>query len=435
MILSLLLTSVMAASLRPPGPSSEEGSDLRVSGSGRYLVRSDGSPFFWMGDTAWQLFVKLSKSEATLYLRDRANRGFTVIQAGIITWDGNIPNAYGIPAFGGTDVSQPNEAFFQNVDAAIDLAAQEGLHLGLLPLFVGSKSSRWLVDETTAYNYGQWLGNRYKSRRNIIWILGGDLAGDYGGLTDIWRALAKGIAVGVTGTEDYSKTIMTYHPCGSPCASSTWFQNEAWLSFNMSQSHESPSSIYSLINSDYNLPIVKPTGIGEGWYESSNPSSGSLGGTAVNIRRESYWSFLAGGYYTYGNDPIYWFGSGWEHSLNTPGAQDMTIYKNLLTSRQWWKFVPDQSIFASGAGSDDTLNAAARSTDGDSIIVYLSSPSTISINMDKITASGTVSAHWFDPASGLQAPIGTYPNTGTQSFASPSEWVDAVLLLDATWLP
>jgi Protein of unknown function (DUF4038) len=96
---------------RPDGQPAQAGSDLRVSDNGRYWIKADGTAFFWMGDTAWQLFVKLDQSDANLYLADRARRGFTVIQACIITWDGNIPNAYGDPAFNGNDVSQPNEAF------------------------------------------------------------------------------------------------------------------------------------------------------------------------------------------------------------------------------------------------------------------------------------------------------------------------------------
>ena len=54
---------------------------LRVSDNGRYLQTLDGKPFFWLGDTAWELFHRLSREEAEMYLKNRAAKGFTVIQA------------------------------------------------------------------------------------------------------------------------------------------------------------------------------------------------------------------------------------------------------------------------------------------------------------------------------------------------------------------
>ena len=79
--------------------------------------------------------------------------------------------------------------------------------------------------------YGEWLGNRYKSK-GIIWVLGGDRPA--GGYENIWRAMARGIVTGVTGGENYRAVLMTYHPQGG-ATSSTWFHNDAWLSFNMQQ--------------------------------------------------------------------------------------------------------------------------------------------------------------------------------------------------------
>ncbi|RYY22271.1 MAG: DUF4038 domain-containing protein, partial [Chitinophagaceae bacterium] len=54
---------------------------LQVSENQRFLVTKDGKPFFWLGDTAWELFHRLSREEADTYLKNRADKGFTVIQA------------------------------------------------------------------------------------------------------------------------------------------------------------------------------------------------------------------------------------------------------------------------------------------------------------------------------------------------------------------
>lgn len=57
---------------------------LRVSENNRYLVGENGTPFFWLGDTAWELFHRLDGEEATRYLEDRAGKGVTVIQAVVL---------------------------------------------------------------------------------------------------------------------------------------------------------------------------------------------------------------------------------------------------------------------------------------------------------------------------------------------------------------
>ena len=68
---------------------------------GRYLQYADGRPFFYLGDTAWELFHRTTREEARLYLEDRARKGFTVIQAVCLAErDGlRVPNAYGALPF------------------------------------------------------------------------------------------------------------------------------------------------------------------------------------------------------------------------------------------------------------------------------------------------------------------------------------------------
>ena len=48
---------------------------LRVSENRRFLVHADGKPFFYLGDTAWELFHRLNRENATRYLDDRARIG------------------------------------------------------------------------------------------------------------------------------------------------------------------------------------------------------------------------------------------------------------------------------------------------------------------------------------------------------------------------
>ena len=66
------------APARPAGPLP----GLAVSDNKRFLVTADGRPFFWLGDTAWELFHRLNREDAHRYLRNRAERRFTVDPGG-----------------------------------------------------------------------------------------------------------------------------------------------------------------------------------------------------------------------------------------------------------------------------------------------------------------------------------------------------------------
>src|SRR5262245_43154442 len=110
---------------------------LKVSPNGRYFVDQDGKPFFYLGDTCWLLFQRLDRQEVDEYLKDRAAKGFTVIQAYVIRGldkrhpDGNS-SLLGESPFIDRDVTRPNEAFFKNVDHVVNRANELGLVMGLV---------------------------------------------------------------------------------------------------------------------------------------------------------------------------------------------------------------------------------------------------------------------------------------------------------------
>jgi hypothetical protein len=84
---------------------------LKVAKNGFDLQLENGTPFFWLGDTAWELFHRLTLPEIKLYLQNRADKGFNVIQAVVLAeFDGlRIPNRYGQVPFHDLDPAKPNE--------------------------------------------------------------------------------------------------------------------------------------------------------------------------------------------------------------------------------------------------------------------------------------------------------------------------------------
>lgn len=147
---------------------------LKVSDNHRYLVTADGKPFFYLADTAWELFHRLNRQDAELYLTDRTAKRFNVIQAVVLAEYGGltIPNAYCHLPLIYNDPTKPNEDYFKDVDAIVDEAASLGLYVGMLPTWGGPE----IFNPQNASVYGEFLGRRYKDKP-IIWILGGDRPG------------------------------------------------------------------------------------------------------------------------------------------------------------------------------------------------------------------------------------------------------------------
>ena len=213
---------------------------LIVSANGHYLQFEDGTPFFWLGDTGWELFHRLKMDEISTYLENRSSKGFNVIQAVVLAeMDGlTKPNQNGDLPFENLDPLKPNEKYFSFVDSVIKLAASRNLYIGLLPTWGDKVTRLWgagpvVFNKENAFLYGKWIGNRYKNSPNIIWILGGDrpAKNDSNDWTPIWRAMARGI---LNSTAHHA--LITYHPWGGNNSTSQFIHSETWLNINMMQS-------------------------------------------------------------------------------------------------------------------------------------------------------------------------------------------------------
>lgn len=422
--------------------------NLRVSDNGRYLVYKDGTPFFYLGDTAWELFHRLDREEADLYLQDRADKGFTVIQAVVLAEHDGLhdPNAYGERPLIDADPTKPNEAYFQHVDYIIEKAEDLGLHIALLPTW-GDKvfKDKWGVgpevfNPDNAYAYGKYIGARYKNQANIIWVIGGD-RNPRKDSEDValWRAMAKGVTEAVGGNDN---ALMTFHP---QTASSTWFHNDDWLDFNMLQtSHCADTKVWEKVSADYNRSPVKPIMDAEPMYEEI-PVCFDLEKNGYadpdDIRRKAYLNLFAGAHgHTYGCNNIWQMYAPdrkphinatkpWYESLDLPGAHSMTYVKRLMVSRPLLERIPDQSMVVE---TSDHYRERVQATRGEAYaFVYASSGKPFEIILGKITGK-KVKASWYNPRNGSVTSLGTFKNKGKRTFTPPVqvEGEDWVLIMD-----
>lgn len=428
---------------------------LEISSNQRYFTL-DGAPFFWLGDTAWLLFSKLTPEESRVYLENRAQKGFTVIQATLVHKHG-YALATGAPALTDDDFARPFEpnsanGYWAHVLNTVRYARSLGLFMALLPAWGGFAKDGKLNPEN-AEAYAGFLADYFGEEDNVLWLVGGDVRGD--AAPETFRI------IGQTLKSRMPNALVGYHPFGR-CSSSYWFHEDEWLDFNMFQSghrdYEQKTlgswddnavfygeDNYRYVMDDYGKNPVKPTLDGEPSYEQiphglHDPAQPFW--QAADVRRYAWWSVLTGAAgHTYGDNAImqFWKGtekgaygvkSTWDRALHDPGSGQMRHLKRLCLA----------AGFETGRFRDDlTENKGIRHawhpaflTDS-CLIVYEYEGNPVLVHADRLPFE-SVKGYWMDPVSGA---IGTFGKVRKipQTFCPPvregetNDWV--LILADA----
>jgi chitodextrinase len=417
---------------------------LKMSSNGRYLVDQDDVPVLIVGDAPHDLINMLSLTDANTYLMNRQNYGINSL------WVELVCNSYtncnsdgttddGIAPFTTPgDLSTPNPVYFDKVDAVLDLAAARGMTVFLDPTETGGWMEIFRANGTSkAYEYGQYLGNRYKDFPNIVWLQGNDF------LT--WQdpeddALILAIANGIRSADtNHIQTIQLHYNASHSLNDSNW---KGIIGLNAVYTYY---PTYAEVNLAYNQPDPVPVFLVEANYEFEN-NMGNDPSTPEVLRRQEYWSILAGALagHIYGSGWIWRFSTNWQDHLDTPGIAQFEIMKNFFTSYPWYKLVPDQSqtLVTSGFGTyadtgpihTNDYVTSAITADRTLAMAYLPTVRKVTVDMSQMATS--VIARWFDPSDGTFLTLGTFGNTGSQAFtplgANHDGDGDWVLVLEAT---
>lgn len=427
---------------------------LKVSDNHRFLSTEKNDPFFWLGDTGWLLFTKLTREETEIYLEDRHRKGFNVIQVMVLHDLKHAVNVYGDSALINNRIDQPKTTpgssfedpaaydFWDHIDYLIDLAGKKGLYMALVPVW-GSNVRAGMVNSAQAEKYAAWIAKRYHNRTNVIWLNGGDVRGSDS--TEVWKT------IGSTISQANQNQLITYHPFGRT-QSSEWFHNEPWLDFNMFQSghrrydQDTTGRAYGednwkYANVDYSLLPVKPVidgepsyeGIPQGLHDATQPFW-----TDADVRRYAYWSVFAGcfgftyghsaimQFYRNGDNPEYGARIHWDVALGAPGASQMKYLKELILSKPFFERVPANNLLAGTNGLKYDYIAVTRGNNY--VLGYTCNGSDISLNLKELGWSG-YNASWFNPRSGIVSGIGSDTIAGVVNFDPPgvkepgNDWV------------
>ncbi len=383
---------------------------LCVHTSGRYLTAADGTPFFLLGDTAWNLLHDLTREETMHYLTTRRAQGFNFIQTVVLAEnDGlRVPNAYGrVPLCrdetGCFCPDRPDTAgdysYFDHVEWVISAAEELELYIGLLPTW-GDKFNLWWGDgpevftPDNAFAYGRFLGERLCRHSNIVWVLGGDRPPEKDAHYAIIDRMAEGLKAG-----DGGKFLMTYHPQGQHTSGEYWHER-TWLDFNMMQTgHDKPApACYQLAAQEYARTPHKPVMDGEPCYEDipANVKPG-FGYWYDDAPRRAAWRDLLSGTcsHTYGHHAVWQMNRiyspycpfTWQEALHRPCAEQLHVLRDFVAAHPPFGGLPLTDAVADNVAGDDYV-AALMCEGGTYLYFPRAATVTLTLPFDPQTADG-----------------------------------------------
>ena len=453
------LAPMCIAKTRPAYP-------LRFSANHRYLIDSQNVPFLIVGDSPQSLLVNLSTSQMETYMADRQAHGFNsiLVMALCASYTAGYSNGDtfdGIPPFtvgsspSDYDLSTPNPAYFSRLDTLVRMAARHGLVVFLDPIETGG----WLTTlenngPTKAYDYGVFLGNRYKALPNIVWESGNDFQTWNSSPND--NNLVYQVMAGIASVDSRHVQTIELNYLESYSNQDTAVLAPVLTLDPAYTYYETYDEVLNAYNSQPTLPVF----LTEANYEYENNTGALPGPTGVFVLREQeYWTMtsgavgqLYGSHYTWTlSGPL--GGQDWWQYLDSPGALELANLNKFFRSIPWWKLVPDQThqIVTAGYGTYNggnlnltTANYATTAwiPDGSLAIVYDPAGSTLTVNLGAFTSA--VLAQWYDPSNGTYTTItgSPFPNSGSMNFSTPgsnndgqTDWVLRLTALMASRTP
>jgi hypothetical protein len=424
--------------------AAETAPQLRVSANHRYLEDTSGRPFFLVGDCPQNLPLKLAIPELDDYLADCERKGFNLLWICIDGQRTASPTSKppqdqrgALMMTNGWQIGSLNPEYFVTIDAIVDKAKARSIYCMFTPLsecqWSQTNINRNGPDEW--YNYGKFLGARYKRRGNILWQLGNDT---------INTTAQHKIVQGIKDAGDTHLMTVNWRP-DHHREGSGWMRKyehgEHWIDLNawyMNAPVAQGGAPCYWQKIEYERPNPMPLFPTETQYQQPYAKA-----TDLECRMQNYYAALGGGCggQVYGSG---WLADNWDYAgyRENGGRRHTMHFMNLFRRREWWSLVPDygHSFVTAGYGtlSPTTMDyvGAAINPAGTLGMAYCPKEATITVDLSGF--SGPVSARWYDPTDGASRDIPGSPFSPTdkQPFRTPAanragdpDWV---LILEAS---
>ena len=410
---------------------------IKASANGRHLVDANGVPWLMALDAGHHIVCALAQSGWNTYFADRQAKGYTATDLFSTFAAGNCPSSGAakdgtLPFTNGNspstyDLATPNPAFWSEIDTLINDAAAANLVVVFNPLI----TQNFLITfqnagNTKCFNWGVYLGNRYKSFPNIIWYNGNDFQT---WTTQSNLTLVNNIMAGI-------KSVDTNHLQSLQLNYNRSYSNQATATVSANLTLDAVYTyyeVYDYILQAYASSPTLPVFLLESNYEGGN-NTGQLSSSAnaFIVRQEAYYAMTSGAPgFIWGNESANHFDGSYPGSLTTTATLEMKYLPQLLNSYAWWNLVPDtgHAVVTAGygnynGGNENMYNATYATTvwvtDGSLAITYTPVVNTLTVNMTKF--SKPVTASWYDPTTGNSTAVSGSPfaNSGSHNFTTPS---------------
>jgi hypothetical protein len=418
---------------------------LRVAKSGTHLEHADGTPFFFLADTAWTGPALSTDADWALYLKDRKAKGFTAIQFNCVSpWRTAPTDTEGRTSYtitGGKLV--PNEEFYKKLDARIKAVNDAGLLAVPVLVWAHKKGDAGMeLSDEQIVALVKFEVARYKDY-HCLFVLAGD--NSYTPQqAERWKRIGRAVFA------DHPGLPVTTHPTGMNWPWKAW-EDEKWLTVLGYQSghgddartvawiHSGPPAEYGR-RKIFTRPVINL----EPPYEDHNGYQSRKPHPAYSVRRAVYWSLLAapvcgvtyGGHGVWswhtkpGEEPTDHKGTGvaktWREALNLPGAAQMGHVRKLFESLPWTELRPAPDLVTQVTGKDDPARYVACAATPDRKVVVLYFPAGAKIaHAPAIRVTGEDSLTWFDPRTGAFRKPGEVKAAGRGALDPPTDedWV------------
>jgi hypothetical protein len=368
-----------------------------------------------MACTAWNGALKSTQEEWDLYLKQRVENNYNVIQLVTTQWRGCDKSSEGLTAFEGSGKIRINPRFFKLIDERIDRVNEFGLVAAPVILWALQNgngrelSPGYYLPDDQAILLAKYIVARYGGNQ-VIWLLGGD--GIYTGTYEQrWKTIGRAVFDG------QQQGVVAQHPCGR-----SWIgeinKDEQWLDIIGYQSSHS--------NAEPTVNWITKGPMSAMWSQlparplinlEPNYEQNGFRITDKDVRNAGYWSLfatpIAG--LTYGANGIWpWLREGekvlnhsdapgtssWDVSIKFPGSVQMGYLTQFIKRFEWWNLFPAPELLTEQPG-DKVFNqfvSVVKSTDNKTILAYL--PVSLTLKIRK-PLNVPYSIKWFDPVKNI----------------------------------
>ena len=361
-------------------------SEITVSESKDYFIK-DGMPFFYLADTIWMAFSKLSESEWRDYLHYRKVQGFNVVQVSLFPLDHDnsadenellpfMKNEDGTP-----DYCVRNDAYFNKVEKMIAVAAEYGITVALHLVWAHHIPDSWaskghgerVIPEAQLYPIYSYAVERVK-KYHPVYAISGDVRFENQAVTDYCMKVLKI----VNELDNGALTTLHIAPGEQPDDSLIYNPALKFYSYQSGHSFLDQDNPEKFSAQFLKQPVKRPIVNTEPSYEGHKDGFREGRFRAEDVRRMAWSSLMTGAKagITYGAHGISGIPYDFGTALRFPGAWDFSFAKAIFEDAKLYDIQPAHELL------ENPIPGCYCCKAEDKLAVYLPYNSEVILKMD-----------------------------------------------------